>query len=79
MSKGTSSFMISRSIRKVPTARAVNPSTSRILVILDPMTLPTTISLAPLSTDITDVVSSGNDVPKATNVTPITNGDIPSP
>jgi len=48
-----------------------------MFVMLEPITLPTTISDAPLSTDRIEVVSSGSDVPKDTRVTPIINGLIP--
>ncbi len=75
--RGTSSLMISRSTFRVLTDIAEIPSTRSMLVMLEPMTLPTTISEEPLKTDRIDVVSSGSDVPKDTSVTPITKGLIP--
>lgn len=49
----------------------------RILVMLDPITLPATISELPILTDAIEEASSGRDVPKATTVTPMIKGDIP--
>ena len=43
----------------------------------EPITLPVTISDVPLNTEAIEVASSGNDVPKATIVTPIIKGEIP--
>lgn len=58
---------------------AVNPKISVILTILDPMTLPIAISAVAPGATVSDAIkltaSSGRDVPKATNVKPITKGD----
>ncbi len=54
-----------------------NPSTNPMFAILEPMTLPITISESPDKTAAIEVANSGNEVPKATIVIPITNGDIP--
>lgn len=59
------------------TKSAERPITNRMLAILDPITLPTTISEVPLLTAVIEVASSGSEVPKATIVTPIINGAIP--
>src|SRR5690606_31948162 len=48
------------------------PSTHRILKTLLPTTLPTAISRSPLRVAITEVITSGNDVPAAMMVSPIT-------
>jgi len=53
------------------------PNTKRTLVILEPTTLPSTISEDPSTTAKIDVANSGKDVPKANMVTPIMNDDIP--
>jgi len=54
------------------------PITRAMLVILEPMTLPATIAVSPLSAAATLDANSGSEVPKATRVTPIINGDIPT-
>ena len=79
MSIGISVSMISNSFNSIffPTTTD-NPKTSKILVILEPITFPTTISEEPLNTEANDVANSGRDVPNATMVTPIMNGDIPN-
>jgi len=69
--------MMFLSIFSRPTATAESPSTSSMLVIFEPITLPTTISDDPLITDSIEVDNSGNEVPNETSVTPITNGLIP--
>ena len=74
---GTSSLMISRSIFSVRTAMADVPKTNRMFVMLEPTTLPTTISEEPLNTESMDVVSSGREVPNDTSVTPMIKGLIP--
>lgn len=53
------------------------PITSAIFVIFEPMTLPATIAVSPLRAAAILEANSGNEVPKATKVTPIINGEIP--
>ena len=55
----------------------VTPSTHKILNIFDPIIFPSEISLCFLNAAIADVASSGNEVPKATTLIPITTSDIP--
>ena len=43
-------------------------------MILEPSTLPITISEVPAGTDRSDAMSSGSDVPKPTNTTPMRKG-----
>src|SRR5690606_22197769 len=52
--------------------RPETPSTQRILKILLPTTLPTAMSRWPRIVAITDVITSGKEVPAATIVKPIT-------
>ena len=52
------------------------PNIRRIFAMFDPMTPPNTISEEFWSTAIREVMSSGKLVPKATIVTPMTNGGI---
>jgi hypothetical protein len=59
------------------TTMAVRPKTKAILVMLEPITLPTTISDCPANTEAIEVANSGKEVPKATMVTPIIKGEIP--
>ena len=75
--KGMSTSHMSKSNLKDLPTKAVNPNTKRIFVILDPTTFPTTISVVPLNTEAMDAANSGNEVPKATIVTPMIKGDIP--
>jgi len=77
ISKGISMSITSKSNLICFPTIAVNPSTKRIFVILEPMTFPTTISEDPENTEAMEVANSGKEVPKATIVTPIINGDIP--
>lgn len=60
-------------------ASAVNPKISVIFTILEPMTLPIAISAVAPGSTVNDAIkltaSSGSDVPKATNVKPMTKGD----
>ena len=42
---------------------APNPKIKKILVMLDPKTLPMTISDDPMATETSDDISSGHDVP----------------
>lgn len=56
---------------------AVKPKTNKILVIFEPTIVPGIISEELLKTDATEVANSGIDVPNATIVTPIINGEIP--
>ena len=58
---------------------AVQPSTRNILKILLPMTLPSAMPVLPFSAAVTEVASSGSDVPAATMVRPITASLTPSP
>ena len=51
--------------------RAVVPMTNRILKILLPTMLPTAIAELPFLAAVTEVTSSGRDVPNATIVRPI--------
>lgn len=51
--------------------------TSPMLVILEPTTFPATIAVSPFMAAATFEANSGNDVPNATKVTPIINGEIP--
>ena len=55
----------------------IRDRTNSMFVILDPTALPTTISDVPLNTDAIEAANSGNEVPNATIVTPIINGEIP--
>ena len=50
---------------------ALDPTTNRILKIFDPMMFPIAISALPFLAAVTEVTSSGNEVPKATIVRPI--------
>ena len=58
---------------------AVKPKMSAILAMLEPTTLPIAISAVAPGATVSDATkltaSSGNDVPKATSVKPITSGD----
>ena len=45
---------------------ALAPTTNRILKILDPMMFPIAMSALPFFAAVTEVTSSGKDVPKAT-------------
>lgn len=56
---------------------AVQPSTKKILKILDPITLPRHISECPLVAATIDVANSGRDVPAASIVSPISPSDHP--
>ena len=55
----------------------LNPRTSPTLAILDPITLPTAIVDDPSSAAARLTTNSGNDVPNATTVKPITMADRP--
>ena len=57
---------------------AGKPSTSRILAMFEPTTLPTAISGAPLNTASKLTTNSGEEVPQATTVRPITRGGTDS-
>lgn len=50
---------------------AATPISSKILMILLPITLPSSISVLPLIMDVIETASSGAPVPKATIVRPI--------
>ena len=50
---------------------ALEPTTNKILKIFDPMMFPIAISALPFLAAVTEVTSSGKDVPKATMVSPI--------
>ena len=50
---------------------ALEPTTNKILKILDPMMFPIAISALPFLAAVTEVTSSGNEVPKAAIVRPI--------
>ena len=50
---------------------ALEPTTNKILKIFDPMIFPIAISALPFLAAVTEVTSSGNEVPKATIVRPI--------
>ena len=50
---------------------ALDPTTNKILKIFDPMMFPIAISALPFLAAVTEVTSSGKDVPKATMVSPI--------
>ena len=50
---------------------ALEPTTNRILKILDPMMFPIAMSALPFLAAVTEVTSSGKEVPKATIVNPI--------
>ncbi len=58
---------------------AAHPSTISILKILLPITLPSAIPVLPLSAALTEVASSGSEVPAATMVSPTTASLTPSP
>ncbi len=49
-----------------------------MLVMLDPNTLPTAISICPFNAAVVDTISSGSDVPMPTIVMPMINGGTPS-
>lgn len=53
------------------------PSTRHMFVMFEPITVAATISVEPLSVANIEAISSGNDVPMLTRVTPIMNGGIP--
>jgi hypothetical protein len=57
--------------------RELNPRTSPTLAIFDPTTLPTAIVVDPSSEAARLTTNSGNDVPNATTVKPITMVDNP--
>ena len=57
--------------------RELNPRTSPTLAIFDPITLPTAIVGDPSSAAARLTTNSGNDVPNATTVKPITMVDKP--
>lgn len=57
---------------------AAIPRTRKILVIFDPSTFPTTISVAPPATAANEDPSSGRLVPIPTIKTPVINGDRPA-
>ena len=57
---------------------ATTARTNSMLKMLEPMTLPTTMSASFLRAATIDVASSGNDVPSATIVKPIISGLMPS-
>ncbi|CQR22840.1 Uncharacterised protein [Yersinia enterocolitica] len=57
--------------------RAAPPTISKRLVILEPNTLPTAISVWLFSAAVTDTISSGSEVPMPTMVIPIMSGGIP--
>ena len=61
-----------------PDARPAAPTQPRILKMLLPITLPTAISRSPLIAAEREAATSGNEVPAATMVSPITNSLIPS-
>jgi hypothetical protein len=56
-----------------------SPRIKRILKILLPKTLPSAMSAWPAMDDLMLTASSGELVPKATTVSPIIRGEIPSP
>jgi len=74
---GMSKSMIRVSILIDLDKTATIPKTKQIFATLEPTTLPITISDSPANTAATDAANSGKDVPKATIVTPIINGEIP--
>ena len=59
-------------------ARATAPIMSRVLKILLPTTLPMAMPVLPSTADMTLMVSSGADVPKATMVRPTIRSDRPN-
>ncbi len=73
------SFLCIVSETLIGLARAVSPRINVILTIFDPMTLPMAISAVCPGSTVSEAAkltaSSGNDVPKATNVKPITSGE----
>ena len=58
--------------------KAAKPKTNNILNILEPITFPIAISVSPFFTAITEVTSSGSDVPIATIVRPTKLALIPN-
>lgn len=56
--------------------RAATPIKSKILMMLLPMTLPSSISVLPLTMEVIETASSGAPVPKATMVRPTSCFDI---
>jgi hypothetical protein len=55
---------------------AVIPKINNILAIFDPTTLPKATPVFPDNALVIDTTSSGDEVPKATTVSPITIGEI---
>lgn len=53
------------------------PNTAKTLKILLPIKLPKEILSSPLTIATNEVINSGNEVPNATTVTPITNSETP--
>ena len=56
---------------------ATIPKTRQTFATLEPTTFPITISVSPANTAATDAANSGKEVPNATIVTPMINGEIP--
>ena len=57
---------------------AVMPKIKAILAILEPKTLPTAVSVLPLSAAAADTIISGAEEPIARMVMPITSGEMPT-
>lgn len=57
---------------------AVTPMMTSMLKRLDPTTLPIASPADPLMADMTEMTSSGADVPKATTVSPTTRSEMPN-
>ncbi|MEZ4963960.1 MAG: hypothetical protein R2791_01855 [Saprospiraceae bacterium] len=56
--------------------KAARPRIRQIFIILLPITLPSATSALPELAAMTETISSGDEVPKATTVRPITRSDI---
>ena len=75
---GTSNiFMFLPTLICAPVTKAVSPNTSKILAILEPTTLPSTMEDSSAMTAVIEVANSGSEVPNATIVIPTTKGEIP--
>ena len=65
------SFLTVSLLTLIGQMRAATPTSNRILMILLPMTLPSSISVDPEASELMETASSGALVPKATTVRPM--------
>jgi len=73
---GISRFSVPR-VMEIGATRAVTPPMARMLKRLLPTTFPSEMSALPLRAEVRLTMSSGEEVPKATMVSPTTSGDTP--